>query len=264
MPEELLKIKNLSVIYHNRKNKVLDNVSFSINKGEIFGIIGESGSGKTTLAFSLLNLLNTETKTSGEIFFEGKNILSLEEKQINNLRGREISLIFQDPFSSFNPVYTIGFQMAELLRYKGKFKSKKERRQYIEFCLQEAGLSNPEKIMASYPHTLSGGMLQRVAIAQSISTHPKLLIADEPTSNLDVTSESQILNLFLKLRKHFNLTIIFITHNLDLIKAICERVAVIKSGKIREVQSMENILFNPSDAYTKELIQAFRNLGELE
>jgi ABC-type dipeptide/oligopeptide/nickel transport system ATPase component len=260
----ILKVVNLSVNYPQKNEFVsaLKKVSFEIYKGEIFGIVGESGSGKSTLAFSILNLLPQDTKRKGEIIFRNQNIFSLKEKELENLRGNKIGMVFQDPASTFNPVLSIRYQFEEILKEKLGIKNKEERLKIIFDSLKKVKLPEIERIIKSYPHQLSGGQLQRIAIGMAISLKPLILIADEPTSSLDVTIESQILYLLKELNRKFGLTIIFITHNLDLVNILCDRVMVLYKGEVKEIKSKEQLFANPKDSYTKKLLDAFEELNE--
>jgi len=254
---EILRIENLEVEYEN-KVKALENISFDVYKGEILGVVGESGSGKTTLALSIVNLLPEVAIKKGNIFFENINIFSLKENELNKLRGKKINFIFQSPYDSFDPLQTMANQFREYLKEKLEDKSIIEK--VIYDSLKKARIDNIGEILGSYPHQLSGGQLQRVSIAFAISTSPSLLIADEPTSNLDVTVESQIAHLFLKLKKFFGLTIIFITHNLELAKFLCDRIAVIYQGRLVEIAQVEEIFNNPKNSYTEFLVDSFKRV----
>jgi len=258
----VLEIKNLSVSYRDKTGYVeaLKKVSFGVEKGEILGIIGESGSGKSTLALSLLGILPFDSKKQGSAIFKQKDILSLGEKELESLRGNQIGLIFQDPTGSFNPVLSIGYQFEEVLKKKMNVKSRKKRRDIIFDSFKKVRLADAERIFRSYPHQLSGGQLQRAAIAIAISQKPGILVADEPTSSLDVTIESQIVYLFKELKQELDLTIIFITHNLDLIRVLCDRAVVLYQGIVREIAGKDELFTLPKDSYTKELLSSFKKL----
>lgn len=261
--EEILRVRDLEVTYAGVKDvPALQGVNLSVRKGEILGIIGESGSGKSTLAFSLLNLLPPDVKKEGDIIFKGRSVMALREKQWQDLRGSQISMVFQDAAASFNPVLSIGYQFQEILEKKGRINNRNNREKIISDTFTRVRLTDCRRIINSYPHQLSGGQLQRVSIAMAIWQNPDILIADEPTSSLDVTIESQIINLFKELRDAYRLTIIFITHNFDLVKALCERVVVLYQGKVREISSGEALFRSPKDAYTMSLLEAFRELEE--
>jgi len=258
----ILEVKNLSVSYQGRTKYVdaLKKVSWAVKEGEILSIVGESGSGKSTLALSILNLLLSDSKSSGEVIFKGKNIFKAAEKESEILRGNQIGLIFQEPASTFNPVLSIQYQFQEIIQSKLNIRSKSQIKKIIFDCLEKTRVREPERILKSYPHQLSGGQLQRVAIALAIALKPTVLIADEPTSSLDVTIESQIVHLFKELRDELKLTIIFITHNLDLVKSLADRVVVLYQGQVREIKKGEDLFLNPEDSYTKSLLDSFSQL----
>ena len=258
----ILEVKDLSVSYKSRTKYVdaVKKVSWGIKEGEILGIVGESGSGKSTLALSILNLLPPDSKSEGQIIFKGKNIFKAKEKESEILRGNQIGLIFQEPASTFNPVLSINYQFQEILQSKLNIRNKVEREKIIFDCLEKTRVREPQRILKSYPHQLSGGQLQRAAIAIAIALKPTVLIADEPTSSLDVTIESQIVHLFKELRDKLKLTTIFITHNLDLVKSLCDRVVVLYQGGVREIKSREELFANPEDNYTRSLLDSFSKL----
>lgn len=259
--EKILEVKNLSVDYAGARSvKALKDVSFDVKKGEILGIIGESGSGKSTLAVSVLNLLPENAKTEGEVNFKGRNILDLSESDLCRIRGKEIGLVMQDPSAAFNPVLTIKYQFEEFLKVKGICKNKEEMTHLIDESLKRVSLNESLRILKSYPHQLSGGQLQRVMIALIISASPDLLIADEPTSSLDVTIESQLVHMFSKLRDELGLTIIFITHNIGLLGVLCDRIVVLYRGCVCERGDKSQIMINPQDPYTKELIDSVKKI----
>lgn len=258
----ILEVKNLNVSYWSagRYINALKSLSFALKEQEILGVVGESGSGKSTLAYSALKLLPLDAKTEGQIIFKEKNILLSDERELTDIRGKRIGLIFQEPASSFNPVLSIEYQFNELLREKLKLNNKDDIKEIIFDSFKKVRLPDTQRILKSYPHQLSGGQLQRVAIAMAISLKPDILIADEPTSSLDVTIESQILHLFEELREKLNLTIIFITHNLDLVKELCDRVLVLCDGAMRELSKREDLFNNPKDDYTKKLLSSLEEL----
>lgn len=258
----ILEVKDLSVSYRSREKYVdaLKKVSWRIAEGEILSIVGESGSGKSTLALSILNLLPPDSESSGRIIFKGKDIFKAKEEDSETLRGSRIGLIFQDPAGTFNPVLTIQYQFREIIQSKLKIKSRERIDEIIFDCLEKVRVNEPGRILKSYPHQLSGGQLQRAAIAAAIALEPDVLIADEPTSSLDVTIESQIIHLFKELRDRLKLTIIFITHNLDLVKVLSDRVVVLCQGRVREVKSREELFANPEDDYTRSLLESFSQL----
>lgn len=255
----VLEVKNVRIwySYENRSKEVIKDVSFFIRKSEVLGLVGESGSGKTTLALFILNLLRENSQKEGKIILNNKDITQLGEEQWEKIRGRQITLIPQEPSSFFNPVLTLGYQFQEILKEKLAIKKKQEIEKIIFKTLEEVQIKDPETICKSYPHQLSGGQLQRVAIAMAVATKPFLLIADEPTSSLDVTTESRIINLLKKIKEDLSLSVLFITHNLSLARYFCDRIVVINKGEICEVSSAEEIFSHPKDNYTKTLIEAF-------
>ncbi len=256
----LLTVKKLSVRYKEKSQPALNGIEFDLYKGEILGIVGESGSGKTTLASSILNVLPLQTEIKGKVVFENKNLLSLDEVRLDAIRGKEIGVVFQEPAASFNPVLSIGYQFVEFMQQKLKVKTKRHCCNKMEELFNKVGLKETKRVAKSYPHQLSGGQLQRVMIAMALSTNPKLLIADEPTSSLDVTIESQIVNLLKSLKEELNLTVLFITHNLALIDVLCDRVVVIYKGRVQEISHKKELFSNPQSGYTRELLASFKEL----
>ncbi|WP_102348925.1 ABC transporter ATP-binding protein [Bacillus sp. Marseille-P3661] len=264
MANPILEVKNLYTIFHTPKGDVsaIEGVSFNIHEGEILGVIGESGSGKSVTSLSIMRLLKkgkTTVKSESEILFEGKDLLKLPDSEIRKIRGKEISMIFQDPLTSLNPVYTIGKQIREVLRLHRGLNPKEIESEMINI-LKLVGISSPEKRIHQYPHQLSGGMRQRVMIAMALSCHPKLLIADEPTTALDVTIQAQILELIKELRSKLNLSIMLITHDMGVIADMADKVAVMYSGKIVEAGPVEDIFRDPKHPYTKGLLQSIPRL----
>ncbi|MCM8787035.1 MAG: ABC transporter ATP-binding protein [Candidatus Omnitrophica bacterium] len=262
MDNLLLEVKNLNVKYNFKGKSIsaLENINFDLKKGEVLGVVGESGSGKTTLALSILNLLPEDAKIEGEIFYEGENILLLDQKQLNNIRANKIGLIFQEPASSFDPFFTISYQFHQLLKLKANIKNKEKREDIIFNIFKKVKIFDVNRILNSYPHQLSGGQLQRISIAMAISLKPTLLIADEPTSSLDVTVGSQIIHLLKDLQEATNLTIIFITHNLELAKIFSDKILVLYKANMVELKDTKTIFESPENAYTKSLIEALEIL----
>jgi len=257
--KKLLDVKNLETSFFSKHGefKAVRGVDFYINEGETFGIVGESGCGKSITIKSILNLIQSPGKIkNGEVLFEEKDILKLSQKELMKIRGNDISIIFQDPLSSLNPVYTIGSKMIEIIRRHNNISKYEAREKAIEL-LGLVGIPLPEKRIDSYPHEFSGGMRQRVMIAMSISCNPKLIIADEPTTALDVTIQAQILKLLKSLQKDTKTAIILITHDLGVVAQMCSRVAVMHSGIIVEEGTAEDIFYRPKHQYTKSLINAF-------
>jgi ABC-type dipeptide/oligopeptide/nickel transport system ATPase component len=261
MSEEiLLNIKSLSVNYETEQGatNALNNINISLFKNETLGIVGESGSGKSTIAHAVLRLLPVSAKIiSGEVWFKGINLLKATEKQISNIRGRDISIIFQDPFSSLNPVLNIGEQIAEVIRYHEGAGRKQARERAIEL-LQLVKIDRPECRVNDFPHQFSGGMRQRVMIAMALASSPEVLIADEPTTALDVTIQSQILDLITELKEKMGLATIYITHNLAIVAQMCKKTVVIENGQIAEAGFTEQILRNPRQSYTRKLVESLK------
>ncbi len=266
MSDLLLDIKNerLSFFTPAGEVKALNNVSFSMKQGEVLGIVGESGSGKSVTAYSLMGLTAYPGKLiGGELRFNGHEVEKMTEKDFRKMRGEEISIIFQDPMTSLNPVYTIGNQIVEMVRLHTN-KNKKEAYARAKELLELVGINEPERRLKQYPHELSGGMRQRVMIAIALACEPKLLIADEPTTALDVTIQAQILELMQELRKKLGMSIIMITHDLGVVASMCEKIAVMYAGKIVEYGTTDEIFYNPKHEYTKGLINSIPKLNQKE
>lgn len=263
MSEKLLEIKDerLSFFTPAGEVKALNGVSFSMEQGEVLGIVGESGSGKSVTAYSIMGLTAHPGKLiGGTIRFNGHQIDQMSEKEMRKIRGNEVSIIFQDPMTSLNPVYTIGNQITEVIRlHTGK--SKKEAYDRAQELLELVGINEPAKRLRQYPHELSGGMRQRVMIAIALACEPKLLIADEPTTALDVTIQAQILELMQELRQKLGMSIIMITHDLGVVASMCERIAVMYAGYIVEYGTADEIFYDPRHEYTKGLIKSIPKLN---
>jgi oligopeptide/dipeptide ABC transporter ATP-binding protein len=261
----LLSVKNLKTHFYSsgRTIRALDGVSFDIEEGAVFGLVGETGCGKSVTALSILRLIPYPPGkiVGGEIHFRGKNILGLSEEEVRSVRGKEISMIFQEPMTSLNPVFRIGDQMMEVIMlHQGLRKS-----QAFEKAVKMLELVNmPEarKVMKQFPHQLSGGMRQRAMIAMELSCRPFLLIADEPTTALDVTIQAQILRLIMEMKKEFHTSILLITHDLGVIAEMCDRVAVMYAGSIVEQAPVEEIFEDPKHPYTKGLWGAIPRIDE--
>ena len=266
MSEKLLEIKDekLSFVTPAGEVKALNGVSFSMNEGEVLGLVGESGSGKSVTAYSIMGLTAYPGKLiGGTIYFNGHQIEKMSEKEMRKIRGNEVSIIFQDPMTSLNPVYTIGNQITEVIRlHTGK--SKKEAYDRAKELLELVGINEPTKRLKQYPHELSGGMRQRVMIAIALACEPKLLIADEPTTALDVTIQAQILELMQELRQKLGMSIIMITHDLGVVASMCERIAVMYAGHIVEYGTADEIFYEPKHEYTKGLINSIPKLSAQE
>ena len=261
----LLEVTNLKTHFFTRKGviKAVDGISFSIEKGEILGIVGESGAGKSITGFSLLKLIDKPGRiVEGEIRFDGVDLVKQTEKQIQKIRGNEIAMIFQDPQTSLNPVITIGEQMMEAILYHHSDVSRKQAFASCVDILKLVGLPAAADRMKSYPHQLSGGMKQRVVIAMSLLNNPKLLIADEPTTALDVTIQAQILYLMKKLSQDFHSSLILITHDIAVVSQLCDKIAVMYAGRIVEYGSKEEVIFDPKHPYTKGLIECLPKLND--
>jgi peptide/nickel transport system ATP-binding protein len=259
---DLLSINNLAIDFKTARgvHKALHNVSFSVKRGEIFGVVGETGCGKTITGLSILRLLPKSATIRGEILFGGKNLLNLSEPEMNTIRGGRISMIFQDPTSSLNPVFTIGEQITRVVRQHLKL-DKKAAQTQAEESLDAVGLPDVKRVMVSYPHQLSGGQQQRVMIAMALACRPSLLIADEPTTALDVTIQAQILNLLRDLQKKFDLSIVLITHNLGVVAQACDRMAVLYAGSVAEISPTYFVYEKPHHPYSKGLLAAIPRPG---
>ena len=257
--DPLLSIDDLSVDFRagDTVTHAVKNVSFDIKKGEILALVGESGSGKTVTALSILQLLPypSAEHPSGAIHFQGENLLALPENGLRHVRGNKISMIFQEPMTSLNPLHTIEQQIAEVLRIHKGLSGKKCRARVIDL-LTKVGIEDPEGRLPSYPHQLSGGQRQRVMIAMALANEPDLLIADEPTTALDVTIQAQILELLLKLKSESDMAMLLITHDLGIVRKMADHVCVMKDGEIVEHGPTKNIFDHPKHAYTKHLIES--------
>ncbi len=244
--------------------KALNDVSIHLNDGEVLGIVGESGSGKSVTAYSLMGLTAYPGRlVGGTIDFNGHRINDLSEKEFRKIRGNEVSIIFQDPMTSLNPVYTIGNQIMEVILLHTD-KNKEQARARAKELLELVGINEPEKRLKQYPHELSGGMRQRVMIAIALACEPKLLIADEPTTALDVTIQAQILELMMELKEKLGMAIIMITHDLGVVASMCDRIAVMYAGRIVEYGTTDDIFYNPKHEYTKGLLKSIPRLDAKE
>lgn len=262
MSEYLVNIQHerLSFFTPAGEVKALNDVSIHLNEGEVLGIVGESGSGKSVTAYSLMGLTAYPGKLiGGSLDFNGHHINDMTEKDFCKMRGNEVSIIFQDPMTSLNPVYTIGNQIEEVIRLHTD-KDKKQSRERAKELLELVGINEPEKRLKQYPHELSGGMRQRVMIAIALACEPKLLIADEPTTALDVTIQAQILELMMELKEKLGMAIIMITHDLGIVASMCERIAVMYAGRIVEYGTTDDIFYNPKHEYTKGLLKSIPRL----
>ncbi|MBQ8075520.1 MAG: ABC transporter ATP-binding protein [Oscillospiraceae bacterium] len=263
--KKLIEIKDLKVSFFTPAGEVkaVNGISYSLGYNEVMGIVGESGSGKSVEAYSIIGLLQSPGKViGGSIEFEGENVLNFDEEQMRQFRGNKVSMIFQNPMTCLNPVYTIGNQLIEALTCHDKSITKEEAKARAIEMLELVGINNAEKRMTQYPHEFSGGMRQRAMIAMALICNPKLLIADEPTTALDVTIQAQILELMKDLQKKENTSIIFITHNLGVVAEICDKVSVMYAGHIIEQGIVDDIFYNPMHPYTKGLLASTPRIDE--
>lgn len=266
MTEKVLDVKNLKIDFHTYAGdvKAIRNVSFHLNKGETLAIVGESGSGKSVTTRTIIGLLAKNAEiVGGEIDFHGKNLLATKEKDWRKIRGNEISMIFQDPMTSLDPTMKIGQQIAEPL-IKHKRVSKKEAWKKALEMMKAVGIPDAEKRINQYPHQFSGGMRQRIVIAIALICEPEILLADEPTTALDVTVQAEILDLMKDLQKKIGTSIIFITHDLGVVAGMADRVAVMYAGEILEYGSVDDIFYNPQHPYTWGLINSMPTLESKE
>jgi len=258
MTESLLQIEDLTVHFHMEEGVVeaVDGIQLMVQSGEVMGVVGESGSGKSVTALAILRLIRKPGRIiQGTIRFEGRNLLDLSEEEMRILRGCHISMIFQSPRTSLNPVLSVGWQIERLIRLHKKEDRKKAREQAIHM-LRQVGIPAPERIYHEFPHQLSGGMCQRVMIAMSLVTNPRLLIADEPTTGLDVSIAAQILDLLKEMGERTGATILLITHDLGVVAGYCDRVAVMHAGQVVESASVKRLFQNPLHPYTLKLIHS--------
>jgi len=256
--KNILEIENLTVFPEkNKKNILVNDVSFSLERGKLTCIVGESGSGKSLTALSIIKLLSSQLKAEGPIHFEKNDLSMLNEKKLREYRGKEISMIFQDPMTSLNPVFTVGYQVAEALHAHNNI-TKSEAKKLVEKTFQDVGI--PPDRYDSYPDELSGGQRQRVMIAMAIINKPKLLIADEPTTALDVTVQKQVLNLIQDLQKKYQMTVLFITHDFGVVEDIADQVLVMYKGRIVEQGIAKNLIRHPKHPYTKALLQCIPSI----
>ena len=256
---KLLEVKDLRVSFFTPAGEVkaVGGISYDLNYGEVMGIVGESGSGKSVEAYSIMGLLQAPGEViGGSITFEGEDILAKSKDEMTQFRGNKVAMIFQNPMTCLNPVYTIGNQLVEALRTHNKDISKADAKKKAMEMLEFVGINNVEKRMKQYPHECSGGMRQRVMIAMGLICSPQLLIADEPTTALDVTIQAQILELMKELQKKTHMGIVFITHNLGVVAEICDKVSVMYAGKIVEQGLVNDIFYNPSHPYTRGLLRS--------
>ena len=263
----LLEVRKLNIEFydHDVPERVVKDLDMTLDSGCILGIVGESGSGKSMTAMAIAGLLRRhDMKIEGEIWFEGKELLHAKRDALRQSQGNDISIVFQEPMTSLNPVKRIGWQVEESLRIHKPDMDKQERYRRAIKVLSDVELENPELVYKKYPHELSGGMRQRVMIASAMICEPKLLIADEPTTALDVTIQLQIVKLLQRLNKEKNTAILFISHDLSLVKRLCDRIIVMHNGSMVENGRTEDIFRNPQKEYTRELINAIPRLEKLK
>lgn len=261
---KLLQVENLSISFRTAagKTQAVRDVSFSLEKGETLCIVGESGSGKSITSLALMGLLpNNGEITSGSINFEGEDLVGKTEEELRKIRGNKMSMIFQEPMTALNPVFTIGFQLQEPLRIH-KNMSKKEASVKSVELLKAVGIPNPKEKLDQYPHELSGGMRQRVMIAMALACNPSLLIADEPTTALDVTIQAQILDIIDELKEKLAMGVIFVTHDMGVVAEIADKVMVMYAGEVVEVNDVESLFENPKHPYTRGLLEAIPNVDD--
>ena len=255
----LLRVSDLRIVFDAGRptaHAALDGVDLSIAPGEVVGLVGESGSGKTVLSHSIIGLLpRNATVTSGSILWDGKNLLTETESQLRTIRGKEIAMIFQDPQASLNPVYPVGKQIEWVLKLHRNIVGPEAKAEVLRL-FEAAKLRDPARCAEAYPHELSGGMCQRVMIAMALACRPKLLIADEPTSALDVTIQSEIVTLLIEIQKQYQMTMLFITHDLGIAARLCQRVIVLQAGKIAEQGLTRDVFMSPKSSYTCKLLDS--------
>jgi peptide/nickel transport system ATP-binding protein len=264
--QSLLEVRNLKTYFHTETAVVpaVDGVSFQLKKGEVVAIVGESGCGKSITSFSIMGLVGAPGRIEGgEILFEGKDLTKASNKEMRSIRGNEISMIFQEPLTSLNPLFSVGFQIAEVIRLHQKLDKKAAKLKSIEM-LKKVGIPRPDKVYDSFPHKLSGGMRQRVMIAMALSCNPKLLIADEPTTALDVTIQAQILKLMRDLRDEYETAIMLITHDLGVVAEMVDRVIVMYAGQVVEEGDVFELFKDPKHPYTKGLMKSTPKIHELK
>ena len=262
MQKTLLEVHQLQTAFSSNKGEIVsvEEVSFTLEEGQTIGIVGESGCGKSVTSLSLMKLLGSNGYIKkGSILFDGTDLVSLTEAEMRNIRGNEISMIFQEPMTSLNPVFTIGNQMIELIRLHMKY-SKKKSKEYAIEMLKKVGIPRAEEVIDEYPHKLSGGMRQRVMIAMALSCKPKLLIADEPTTALDVTIQAQILQLMKEIREESKTSIMIISHDLGVIAEMADKVLVMYAGQVVEEADVFTLFDDPKHPYTKGLMESIPHL----
>ena len=262
-----MQVEKLSIEFHDHDvpERVVNHLDMELAQGEILGIVGESGSGKSMTAMAVAGLLTRhDMAMEGKIVFDGKELLHADRGTLRQIQGNDIGIVFQEPMTSLNPVKRIGWQVEESLRIHMPEMGKEERYRRVIRALEDVELDDPQLVYKKYPHELSGGMRQRVMIASAIICEPKLLIADEPTTALDVTIQLQIVKLLQRLNREKNMAVLFISHDLSLVKRLCDRIVVMHDGSVVETGRTEEIFCNPKEDYTRELIKAIPKLEKLK
>ena len=260
----MLQVKNLTTSFTTDAGEVhaVNGISFNLDRGRVLGIVGESGSGKSVTAYSIMRILSDNGRVeSGQVLFDGKNILEYPESEMRKFRGERVSIIFQDPMTSLNPVFTVGSQLVEAIRLHTDRTREQASARALEL-LKLVGVNEPDKRLRQYPHQLSGGMRQRVMIAMALACEPDILIADEPTTALDVTIQAQILELMRSLQKQLGMAILMITHDLGVIAEMCDEIIVMYAGRICERGTAREIFYNPRHAYTRGLLRSIPKMTD--
>jgi oligopeptide transport system ATP-binding protein len=264
--EAVLQVRNLHTSFFTDSGEVqaVNGVSFNLTKGKILGVVGESGSGKSVTAYSIMQILaDTGRVVEGEILYKGENILNWNKHQMEHFRGEKCSIIFQDPMTSLNPTFTVGWQLREALQLHTKYKTKEEANRRSVELLKMVGVNEPESRVKQYPFELSGGMRQRVMIAMALACEPDILIADEPTTALDVTIQAQILDLMKELQQELGMAIILVTHDLGVIATMCDEIIVMYGGRVCERGTADDIFYRPAHEYTKGLLRSIPNINDM-
>ncbi len=263
--EPLLDVKRLKTYFFTEAGvvKAVDGVDFQVGKDETVGLVGESGSGKTVASFSVMRIVPQPGRIlAGTVMFEGEDLLAKSEEEMRKIRGAKIAMTFQDPTTSLNPLYTIGSQLAEVIREHQKELSKEQALEQVMKLLELVRISEPELRVKAYPHELSGGMKQRIAIARALASGPSLLFADEPTTNLDVTVQAQVLNLLKELRQKEKMSLVMITHDMGIVAEVTQRVQVLYAGMVAEVAETRSLFKKPNHPYTEALLQAVPRIDQ--